>query len=184
MRSCPRATPSPPRRPGQAALVGGPVHVRMGLHTGEPTLTDEGYVGGDVHRAARICAAGHGGQVVVSDATRALLRGRGAARPGRAPAEGPVRAAAALPARRRRRSHHCARSTRPISPCRRRRSSAVSASSPRWSASSARAGCSRSRAPAERGRRGSPRRRPPRSPSTSREASGGSRSPRFVTPRS
>ncbi len=60
---------------GQAALADGPVHVRMGLHTGEPTLTDEGYVGSDVHRAARICASGHGGQVVVSDTTRALLQG-------------------------------------------------------------------------------------------------------------
>jgi predicted ATPase/Tfp pilus assembly protein PilF len=58
----------------QAALVDGPVRVRMGLHTGEPTLTEEGYVGSDVHRAARICAAGHGGQVVLSDATRVLLR--------------------------------------------------------------------------------------------------------------
>ena len=45
-----------------------PVRVRMGLHTGEPTLTASGYVGLDVHRAARICAAGHGGQTpLVSD---------------------------------------------------------------------------------------------------------------------
>jgi class 3 adenylate cyclase len=49
------------------------VRVRMGLHTGEPAVTDEGYVGMDVVRAARICAAGHGGQVLVSAATRALL---------------------------------------------------------------------------------------------------------------
>ena len=61
---------------GQAALADGPVHVRMGLHTGEPTLTDEGYVGGDVHRAARICASGHGGQIVVSDTTCACSRKR------------------------------------------------------------------------------------------------------------
>ena len=47
----------------QAALS---IPVRMGIHTGEPELTDEGYVGLDVHRAARICAAAHGGQVVVS----------------------------------------------------------------------------------------------------------------------
>ena len=46
--------------------------VRMGLHTGTPLLTDEGYVGADVHRAARIAAAGHGGQVLVS-ATAAML---------------------------------------------------------------------------------------------------------------
>src|SRR5437660_8361141 len=44
----------------------GPVRVRMGIHTGEPIVTDEGYVGIDVHRAARIAAAGHGGQILVS----------------------------------------------------------------------------------------------------------------------
>lgn len=49
------------------------VRVRMGVHSGEPTVTDEGYVGLDVVRAARICAAGHGGQVLVSAATRALV---------------------------------------------------------------------------------------------------------------
>jgi predicted ATPase/class 3 adenylate cyclase len=47
--------------------------VRMGLHTGTPLLAEEGYVGGDVHRAARIAAAGHGGQVLVSAATASLL---------------------------------------------------------------------------------------------------------------
>jgi predicted ATPase len=47
--------------------------VRMGLHTGTPLLTDEGYVGSDVHRAARIAAAGHGWQVLVSTATAALV---------------------------------------------------------------------------------------------------------------
>ena len=46
--------------------------VRMGLHTGEPTSSGGGYVGLDVHRGARICAAGHGGQVLLSDAVRAL----------------------------------------------------------------------------------------------------------------
>ena len=51
-----------------------PVRVRMGIHTGEPTLTDDGYyVGLDVHRGARICAAGHGGQVLVSRATHELV---------------------------------------------------------------------------------------------------------------
>jgi len=49
------------------------VRVRMGLHTGEPNLGDEGYVGIDVVRAARISAAGHGGQILVSETTRALL---------------------------------------------------------------------------------------------------------------
>src|SRR5512132_2666522 len=45
----------------QAKLDCGPVRVRMGLHTGEPLLTEEGYVGMDVHRAARVMAAAHGG---------------------------------------------------------------------------------------------------------------------------
>jgi class 3 adenylate cyclase len=49
------------------------VRVRMGLHTGEPTLASGGYVGLDVHRAARLCAAAHGGQVLLSEATRALV---------------------------------------------------------------------------------------------------------------
>jgi predicted ATPase/class 3 adenylate cyclase len=49
------------------------VRVRMGLHTGEPERTPSGYVGIDVHRAARICASGHGGQILVSQATRELL---------------------------------------------------------------------------------------------------------------
>ena len=47
----------------------------MGIHTGEPLLTKTGYVGMDVHRAARIAAAGHGGQVLLSQATRDLLAG-------------------------------------------------------------------------------------------------------------
>lgn len=50
------------------------VRVRMGLHTGEPTLTTNGYyVGLDIHRAARICAAGHGGQVLLSQTTCSLI---------------------------------------------------------------------------------------------------------------
>ena len=49
------------------------VRVRMGLHTGEPTVGDEGYVGIDVVRAARISAAGHGGQILISETTRVLL---------------------------------------------------------------------------------------------------------------
>ena len=51
------------------ALAPGPIRVRIGLHTGAPLVTDEGYVGVDVHRAARIAAAGHGGQVLVSATT-------------------------------------------------------------------------------------------------------------------
>jgi predicted ATPase len=55
------------------ALAGGPIRVRMGLHSGTPLLTEEGYVGPDVHRAARIAAAGHGGQILVSAATAVLV---------------------------------------------------------------------------------------------------------------
>ena len=57
----------------QAALAAGPVRVRIGIHTGEPVVTEEGYVGVDVHRAARIMGAGHGGQVLLSETTRQLL---------------------------------------------------------------------------------------------------------------
>jgi len=60
---------------GQQALSLGPISVRMGLHTGSPHLGREGYVGEDVHLAARIAAAGHGGQVVVSQTTRTLVDG-------------------------------------------------------------------------------------------------------------
>ncbi|MGH2682986.1 MAG: adenylate/guanylate cyclase domain-containing protein [Actinomycetota bacterium] len=49
------------------------VMVRMGLHTGEGVLGTDDYIGLDVHLAARIAAAGHGGQVLLSEATRALV---------------------------------------------------------------------------------------------------------------
>jgi predicted ATPase/class 3 adenylate cyclase len=64
---------------GQLALAGHPwpgdeeLRVRMGLHTGEPRLVDGRYVGLDVHHAARVMAAGHGGQVLLSESTRVLL---------------------------------------------------------------------------------------------------------------
>ncbi|HSC49197.1 MAG TPA: adenylate/guanylate cyclase domain-containing protein [Gaiellaceae bacterium] len=64
---------------GQRALAahdwprGADVRVRMGLHTGEPSVGEEGYVGLDVVRAARICSAGHGGQILASETTRALV---------------------------------------------------------------------------------------------------------------
>ncbi len=51
------------------------VRVRVGLHTGRPTLTDTGYVGLAVHTAARICFAGHGGQIVLSRAAREAVEG-------------------------------------------------------------------------------------------------------------
>jgi predicted ATPase/class 3 adenylate cyclase len=52
------------------------VRVRVGVHTGEPRVMGADYVGIDVHRAARICSAAHGGQVVVSEATERLLAGQ------------------------------------------------------------------------------------------------------------
>jgi class 3 adenylate cyclase len=54
---------------------GAELRIRMGIHTGEPALGAEGYLGLDVVRGARICAAAHGGQVLVSETTSALVRG-------------------------------------------------------------------------------------------------------------
>ncbi len=70
-----------PTAPGALAAAGemtqtlasGPIRVRVGLHTGTPLVTDEGYIGGDVHRAARIAAVAHGGQVLVSASTAQLV---------------------------------------------------------------------------------------------------------------
>jgi predicted ATPase len=62
-------------RAAQEALAAGPIRVRMGLHTGTPHLTGEGYVGEDVHLGARLAAAGHGRQVLLSAATRAHVGG-------------------------------------------------------------------------------------------------------------
>jgi class 3 adenylate cyclase len=53
--------------------TGGDVRVRMGLHTAEPHLSEEGYVGIGVHRAARICEAARGGQILVSNATAGII---------------------------------------------------------------------------------------------------------------
>jgi predicted ATPase/class 3 adenylate cyclase len=64
---------------GQRALAshrwpeGVDVRVRMGIHTGEAAISMDDYVGLDVHRASRICSAGHGGQVLVSSSTRELV---------------------------------------------------------------------------------------------------------------
>src|SRR6266487_5095722 len=64
---------------GQRALArhgwteGMTVRVRMGLHTGEPEFTPEGYIGLDVHHTARIMGAAHGGQILLSATTRALV---------------------------------------------------------------------------------------------------------------
>ncbi|MCZ7589549.1 MAG: NB-ARC domain-containing protein [Gaiella sp.] len=54
-------------------LDGGPIRIRVGIHTGEPALDPPKYVGMDVHRAARIMSSAHGGQVVLSPSTVALL---------------------------------------------------------------------------------------------------------------
>jgi DNA-binding NarL/FixJ family response regulator/class 3 adenylate cyclase len=64
---------------GQRALAGHPwpdgveVLVRMGLHTAEPSFESEEYIGLGIHRAARICSAGHGGQILLSEASHAIL---------------------------------------------------------------------------------------------------------------
>ncbi len=55
------------------ALAQGPIQVRIGLHTGSPLVTSEGYVGDDVHFAARVASSGHGGQVILSAATAELV---------------------------------------------------------------------------------------------------------------
>ena len=60
-------------REAQEALARGPIRVRIGIHTGTPHVTEEGYVGTDVHKAARIASAGHGGQVLLSKGTRGLV---------------------------------------------------------------------------------------------------------------
>jgi class 3 adenylate cyclase len=49
--------------------------VRVGIHSGRPTLTETGYIGLSVHTAARICTAGHGGQIVVSGAAKTATKG-------------------------------------------------------------------------------------------------------------
>jgi predicted ATPase/class 3 adenylate cyclase len=63
---------------GQCALAGHTLRVRMGIHTGEALVRGSDYVGHDVHKAKRICDAGHGGQILVSQTTADLV---GAATP-------------------------------------------------------------------------------------------------------
>ncbi len=55
------------------ALAAGPIRVRTGNHSGTPHMTDEGYVGADVYRAARIAAAGHGDQIMVTYSNSSLF---------------------------------------------------------------------------------------------------------------
>ena len=72
-----RAAVAAQRELAACAWPGGvAVRVRMGVHTGEPRVAGDDYVGMDVHRAARICSAAHGGQVVISEATERLLAGQ------------------------------------------------------------------------------------------------------------
>src|SRR5947207_11400797 len=56
-----------------ASLADGPVRIRVGVHTGEPLLDSPKYIGADVHKAARIMSAAHGGQVLLSGATHELV---------------------------------------------------------------------------------------------------------------
>lgn len=70
-RSAPQAVAAAAE--AQQALESGPIWVRMGLHTGESYISDGDYVGLDVHKAARIAASGHGGQVVLSAETQESL---------------------------------------------------------------------------------------------------------------
>jgi class 3 adenylate cyclase len=60
---------------GQAWPDGLEVRVRAGIHSGRPTLTETGYIGLSVHTAARVCSAGHGGQIVISGETKTALDG-------------------------------------------------------------------------------------------------------------
>src|SRR2546429_9417188 len=60
-------------RQAMASLGDGPVRIRVGVHTGEPLLDPPKYVGPDVHKAARIMSAAHGGQVLLSGATHELV---------------------------------------------------------------------------------------------------------------
>ncbi len=80
-----------------------PINVRIGLHTGEPMQADGLYAGLDVHQAARVMSAGHGGQILLSARTAELVEaqpGLELAQPRRAPAQRPASGAASLPGRR------------------------------------------------------------------------------------
>jgi class 3 adenylate cyclase len=63
-------------REAVACFEAGPIRIRVGIHTGRPGLYPPNYLGLDVHKAARITAAGHGGQVLLSEATRELVADR------------------------------------------------------------------------------------------------------------
>ena len=83
----------------QEALAPGPIAVRMGLHTGTPSVAAEGYVGIDVHRGARVAGLAHGGQVLLSAATAALVEDQPLRDLGPTPTEGLRCPGEAVPAR-------------------------------------------------------------------------------------
>ena len=170
-------------------LDGGPIRIRVGVHTGEPSLDPPNYIGLDVHRAARIMSAAHGGQAVLSRATvgcstlpsrcatwatppqgpqrtrsRSTSSGRRAPRPVPAPQDAVPR-----------------QPPRPRHPLPRPRTelAEVVAAPPTPTRA-----CSPSPAPAAPARPGSPSRQPPTQPTTTPTASPGSRSPRYETRRS
>ena len=90
-----------PRRSRSRRRTGSRVKVRIGIHTGDPLRIDGAYVGVDIHRVARICSAGHGGQVLVSQAACEAAGGAfELARPRRAPPARAEPAGADLPAAR------------------------------------------------------------------------------------
>jgi class 3 adenylate cyclase len=60
---------------GQASLSGGPIRVRIGIHTCGPEVNAEGYVGIGLHRAARICSAAHGGHILLSERAFSFMEG-------------------------------------------------------------------------------------------------------------
>ena len=187
------STPSPPRRPRSrpsarrcSGLDGGPIRIRVGIHTGEPALDPPKYVGIDVHRAARIMSAAHGGQVVLSPSTVCAPRARlgRAEGPRPAPAQGSLRADPPPPARDRRaptefpplKTLYRSNLPVPATPFLGRETS-----SPRSSQgfSTPTPACSRSPAPAAPERPGSPSRQPPKPPTAIPTASSGWRSRRF-----
>ena len=98
------------------ALASGPITVRMGLHTGTPTLTSEGYVGVDIHRGARVAALAYGGQIVVSPTAAALLDGRALRDLGLHRLKDFAGATTLSPARQRRLSRRCERREASTSP--------------------------------------------------------------------
>jgi len=61
------------KAPSLSASAGVDLRVRVGIHSGRPTLTDSGYIGLAVHATARVCSAAHGGQILVSAAARAAV---------------------------------------------------------------------------------------------------------------